>query len=110
LKNLGSPRGRLGYAADRFLIYATGGWAWGTLEISSATLPTESNALNGYALGAGVEYGVTPSLSVKGEYLYANLGSKNYFVDVGCSGLCDVGASVSTFRLGANWRFAGLGP
>lgn len=108
VKSLGSIRGRAGYAWDRFLIYGTGGWAWGTVETSSVILPPESHTLYGYALGGGLEYGVTQNLSVKGEYLYTHLDAMNYYVALGCPGNCDIGANVSTFRLGANWRFGSM--
>jgi len=109
VKNLGTVRGRIGYAADRFLVYASGGFAWGASDIALTGLTTESNTLDGYALGGGLEYGVTPDLSLKAEYLYAHLDPKNYFVAQGCPGPCDAGANVSIYRVGANWRFLGQG-
>ena len=112
LENLGTLRGRLGYAWDRLLVYGTGGWAWTsrmTASCPNCGLVPDSQSLSGYAVGGGLEYGVTPNLSIKAEYLYAHLGSANFFGSQGCPaafGICDMGANVSTFRIGANWRFA----
>ncbi len=32
----------------------------------------------GYAIGAGVEYALTPQISAKAEYLYTDIGSRTY--------------------------------
>ena len=110
--DLATVRGRIGYAWDRLLLYGTGGWAWSnvtaTCENCSLSGPvTERHALTGYALGAGLEYGVNPNFSLKAEYLYASLSPTNYFISAGCPGPCTIGAQVHTFLLGANLRFGG---
>ena len=103
VNNLGSARGRLGYAWDRVLVYGTGGFAWGAMTGAGFGV-SESHTLTGWAAGGGLEYGVTQNLSVKGEYLYTSLSAQNYFVGlVGPPN--DAGVNVSTVRLGANWRF-----
>jgi opacity protein-like surface antigen len=33
----------------------------------------DSHSLGGYTVGAGIEYGITPNLRAKAEYLYAHL-------------------------------------
>jgi outer membrane immunogenic protein len=114
VKDLGTLRGRVGYAWDRWLVYATGGWAWSDRVTvfcpgCTAAFNTESHSLNGYAVGGGVEYGITQNISMKAEYIYAHLNTATYFVPAGCPGPCDIGANVHTFRLGANWRFWGMG-
>jgi opacity protein-like surface antigen len=48
----------------------------------------------GGALGAGVEYGITPSLSLKAEYLYIAAASLEL-------------SHVNEVRFGVNWRFGG---
>jgi outer membrane immunogenic protein len=107
VKSLGTLRGRFGYAWDRVMVYGTGGFAWGRVSDSCdlCAVATETNTLTGYTVGAGVEYGITQSLSAKAEYLYVHLDPKNYFIDQGCFGGCGMGANVSLFRLGLNWRF-----
>lgn len=121
VKDLGTVRGRIGYAWDRILLYGTGGWAWShrvtsTLTATAATPPTisDSHSLDGYTVGGGVEYGFTPNLSLKVEYLYAHLDTTEYFVSQGCPGggaptsLCSLGANVNVVRAGLNWRFTGF--
>lgn len=84
LEWFGTLRGRVGFAADRALIYGTGGYAGGQVKASivNAGAPfVESSSAwrNGWTLGAGIEYSFTNSISAKAEYLYMNLGSKTLF-------------------------------
>jgi outer membrane immunogenic protein len=84
---IGTVRGRLGIlAAPSFLVYATGGLAYGDVKVNSSitdvvgagapTVATSSfsQTREGYTVGAGVEWMFAPSWSVKGEYLYYDLG------------------------------------
>lgn len=79
---LGTLRLRAGFAADRFLVYGTGGLAFGDIGThwydngGTFGLDTGSNMRVGWAAGAGVEYAVTDSASVKLEYLHFDLGSE----------------------------------
>jgi len=84
----GTVRGRLGYNLGGTLIYVTGGLAYGGVRTSTAysdyTAPatlnlhgmvSNSSTLTGWAAGAGVEYKIGPSWSLKGEYQFIDLGS-----------------------------------
>lgn len=82
---LGTLRGRLGYAIDNTLIYATGGLAYGHLK-SSASITTavvgapilagsQDEWRGGWTVGGGIEHMFAPNWSVKGEYLYYDLGT-----------------------------------
>jgi outer membrane immunogenic protein len=91
LEYLGTVRGRVGYAYDRALFYATGGFAYGKSEHHIDMLgPTgnlqfsgdSSDVKTGYAVGAGVEYAVTDNVTVKGEYLFFDLGKDTVNVAV----------------------------
>jgi outer membrane immunogenic protein len=74
---LGTLRGRLGYAfANNWLIYATGGGAFGHTWENFGFART-FNA--GYTLGGGVEYAITPNWSIKAEYLFVDLGRNKNF-------------------------------
>ena len=114
IKDLGTVRGRVGYAWDRILLYGTGGVAWShkaTVDFTCTgpcvpSAANDSHSLNGYTVGGGVEYGITPNLSAKAEYLYAHLEPTDYFVSLGCAGTCSTGANVNLVRLGLNWRFS----
>jgi len=75
----GTVRGRVGFLpAERILLYATGGLAYGGFSGSSWTLPldigTWSRTSVGWTVGAGVEAALGNDWSVKFEYLYMDLG------------------------------------
>jgi high affinity Mn2+ porin len=72
-------RGRVGYAFDHWLFYATGGFAWSQarfLEDSNLT-GNEDKVLGmrtGWALGAGAELAIAPGWTARLEYLYDRMG------------------------------------
>ncbi len=112
----GTVRGRLGYAFDRALVYATGGLAYGEVKNSAVAVTstpdyTIDKTAVGYALGGGVEYKIGGAWSVKGEYQYINLG-KNDPTSAGVSySSVAVGGTVNddayhTFRVGLNYHIA----
>lgn len=77
-----TARGRIGYAHDRWLAYATGGLALADLNVSDIATTTAGTAQSsshqvraGWTLGGGVEWRIMPQWSVKAEYLYADLGT-----------------------------------
>jgi len=81
----GTVRGRLGYALDKTLVYATGGFAYGSVKNSVADANAnydfrKETTATGYVVGGGFEHKVSPAWSIKGEYQYINLG-KNELVD-----------------------------
>ncbi len=107
LKTLATARGRVGVAADRALFYVTGGYAGGA--VTTKVQPNagqgykETKWLNGYAVGGGVEYAATDNVTVKGEYLYADLADKTY----GGAGAPQVktGFQDHILRGGVNYKF-----
>jgi outer membrane immunogenic protein len=84
---LGTTRARIGFVAtpdNRLLIYGTGGLAYGGGNANFSVYDfdnqigysgSKSNSRVGWTLGAGVEYAITNNVTIKGEYLYYNLGS-----------------------------------
>jgi len=81
----GTVRARVGYAMDNFLLYGTGGLAYGQLNIKqkldatngteSATWSSERDAWKmGWTVGAGVEYAMD-RWTLGLEYLYVDLGT-----------------------------------
>ncbi len=73
--------GRLGYTVDRALVYAKGGYAYygGSVTQFDALADTVKTAstsgVSGWTVGAGVEYKINPSLSLKAEYMHFDFGS-----------------------------------
>lgn len=91
LNYLGTVRGRIGVTYDRALFYATGGFAYGESEHRVDMLGAAGNlqfsgnrteVKTGYAVGAGLEYAVTNNFTVRGEYLYYDLGKDTVNVAV----------------------------
>ena len=78
----GTVRGRIGYAWDRFMVYGTGGFAFGQTRSSLimtdtfgfTAAGTNTTTRGGYVVGAGGEYAFTPNWSAKVEYQYIDLG------------------------------------
>lgn len=80
----GSTRGRIGYAADRVMPYATAGVAYGGHKLSGAdgvVSGRDDKTLVGYTVGAGVEGLVTDNITARVEYRYTDYGSKKF--DIG---------------------------
>lgn len=116
----GTLRGRLGFQpANGFLLYVTGGLAYGqgqlayttttratTLRLGGNVLTetlssfttTQDRILLGYAIGGGAEYAFHRNWSVKGEYLYVDLGDASM-------GTQTVNFKTSVARFGLNYRF-----
>ena len=78
----GSIRGRVGYAWDRVLIYATGGVAFAGTKINVSTpfsYDSASNSRVGWTVGGGVEYAVTNNWSIRAEYRYSDFGHPTFY-------------------------------
>jgi outer membrane immunogenic protein len=96
----GTVRGRAGYAINNILVYGTLGLAYGGLKGETAAGLTESRTLGGWAGGLGMEVGFTPNWTARAEYLYIDLGDRNYAITGSANGL-----ESSILRLGLNYRF-----
>ena len=59
---LSTVRGRVGYALDRFLVYGTGGAAFGNVRANFSNDPVSSATEAGWTVGAGVEVALAPKL------------------------------------------------
>jgi outer membrane immunogenic protein len=122
----GTVRGRIGYSADRFMLYATGGLAWASIETklgvdnvkvvevgnfsaeqlaALSTSASSTDARFGYAVGAGGEWAFDRNWSIKAEYIYLGF-------DSGSSSLSIPGATADASKLhlhtvkgGINYRF-----
>jgi outer membrane immunogenic protein len=73
----GSVRGRVGFAYDRALFYATGGVAFADIKdtfLAPGGYVALSRGRVGWTLGGGIEYAITNNWSVRGEYRYTDYG------------------------------------
>jgi outer membrane immunogenic protein len=89
LDTLGTVRARFGWLmTPLFLAYATGGFAYGETRLGTtfvcpqcitpaAISSTSSGIASGWTVGAGLEWQFAPQWSVKGEYLWVDLGSRS---------------------------------
>jgi len=84
---LSSTRGKVGWAWDRFMLYAAGGLATGEMDTTATYIARVSPALSftdahkfhtGYTVGGGAEYAVSNNVSFGVEYRYLNLGKETY--------------------------------
>lgn len=86
----GTVRGRIGYAWDRWMLYATGGLAYGEVKLEGTSTingtvggapfsvgktigHSETNI--GWTVGAGIEGALVDHWTWRAEYLYMDLGS-----------------------------------
>ncbi|WGJ13662.1 outer membrane beta-barrel protein [Methylocapsa sp. D3K7] len=121
---IGTVRGRLGYAWDRFLVYGTGGFAYGQVNSAisasaaigggaAAFTASENNSRTGFAVGGGFEYAVTNNLTLKTEYLYVNLGTNN-IINTSLLGVVGLNVNqktqVNIARAGINYKFNWFNP
>jgi outer membrane immunogenic protein len=127
---LGTVRGRVGFVPmDRMMVFGTGGLAYGNVDTrASAAFTTvaptgraslydgqHSSTQLGYTIGGGVEYALTNNVTLKGEYLYVDLG-RNSATATGVAGPAVANdtftarnnTEFSVARAGLNWKFNGF--
>ncbi len=104
LNYMGTLRGRLGVAFDRLLIYGTGGYAFGELEVTNDVAGiSDKNALSGWAAGGGIEYVWNKSITLRGEYIRLDYGSESYTSLP--AGSQDLSAGMNMFNFGLVTRY-----
>jgi outer membrane immunogenic protein len=119
LDYFGTVRGRLGFALDRFLVYGTGGFAYGgindELRVTNPAVVafadgTKHDTGTGWVAGGGVEFALDRHLSLKVEFQHLDFGSdKISAIIVPPPGNTITSNRIEhtfdTVRLGFNWRF-----
>jgi outer membrane immunogenic protein len=109
----GTVRGRVGYAFDRALVYATGGFAYGNVDTSLSapaapgTFERRNGTQVGFVAGGGLEYKIMPKWSLKAEYQYVDLGSERLVGTPGFAGFSTnaLDTAFHTVRVGLNYGF-----
>jgi outer membrane immunogenic protein len=102
---LSTVRGRLGYAADRFMPFITGGLAAGDIKASTPAFAGASTDRAGWTIGGGLEFAITNNWSAKAEYLYVDLGKFNCGLSCGVTATDNVSFTTNLVRAGVNYRF-----
>jgi outer membrane immunogenic protein len=100
----GTARGRLGVAFDRWLLYATGGIAYGEgqSDFSGLFVGTASSTRIGWAGGGGVEWAFFDNWSARLEYIHLDTGK----VDNSIGGfVVTTRFTDEVVRFGINYRF-----
>lgn len=104
--------GRVGYAFDRWLVYAKGGAAWARDRYSTNfyTIPAAEVAATrtGWTVGGGVEYAFAPNWSAKLEYNYMDFGNERVSFAPGFA--TDIDQQVHAVKFGVNYKFGPTGP
>src|SRR5712671_1189520 len=110
----GTVRGRIGYAAAGWLLYGTAGYAYGQVDTNANASAGPATAtfnardfMDGWTAGGGVEVQLAPRWSLKGEYLYVDLGRASHsFAFAGLPTLVDSAhVTLDVVRAGVNFRF-----
>jgi outer membrane immunogenic protein len=106
---LSTFRGRVGYAQDNWLFYATGGGALANVQHTVVGPPgaaTDTQLHWGWTAGAGVEVKLNPDWSAKVEYLYVGLQDKAYFnpAPVGFPANQNLRLDDHVVRVGVNYK------
>lgn len=115
IEAMGSVRGRLGYAAGKFLPYITGGLAWArhSFEYNYSFLVVGADVDDtqthfGWTLGAGLEAAVSERLRLKVEYAYSDFDEETYqgALTGGATPIfVDAEFDLHTVKAGLNYRF-----
>jgi len=106
--DLGTVRGRLGYALDRTLLYATGGLALAhqrevvTTGIGVGSIGTDIRDI-GWTAGGGLEYAIDPKWSARVEYLYMDLGGQLSRTNAPATDQTSL--KIQEVKLGLNYKF-----
>src|SRR3982075_1204799 len=110
VKDYGSLRGRLGVAFDRLFVFGTAGLACGSYltSYSSSAVPLTTNyhrTMDGWSVGAGLEYAFTNNVLGRIEYRHTDLGKAAFLnpsINVG-----ELGNHVKLddIRLGLAYKF-----
>jgi outer membrane immunogenic protein len=125
---VGTARARLGFLpTDRWMVYGTGGFAFGEVDTdaaSSATFLTTINGVpistvsrnsaaassvtkGGWTAGGGTEWAIAGAWSVKLEYLYVDLGHVTASTRLVPPFTTTSHVTDNIVRVGLNYRFGG---
>jgi outer membrane immunogenic protein len=99
---------RLGYAFDKTLVYAKGGYAFfdgPVTVVDPGEALTGVKGLNGWTVGGGIEYKIAPAWSVKAEYQFFDFGTTSVVMPPSDPDRFDNKLTVHTLKAGVNYHF-----
>ena len=106
---IGTLRGRFGYVFNPWMVYVTGGYAFaGTRVLDQPPAADQEKTLdihNGWTVGAGAEYALSPHWSARIEYLYDQFSDAS--AQFGSGTRYDSTMNFQELRIGLNRK---LGP
>ncbi len=84
---LGTVRARAGFVLGDFMIYGSGGYAYGLVDQKGSITPdnpattsgataSRSGIASGWALGGGIEYAIMPGMTLRLDYTHYDLGNQ----------------------------------
>lgn len=105
-----SARGRLGYAFDRALFYATGGVAIANVTFRAPWFPFPaaggaSATRAGWTVGGGLEFAFTPNWTGRVEYRYSDLGTASFAAPLPLGAANAVRIRDNAVRAGVAYKF-----
>jgi outer membrane immunogenic protein len=114
--------GRIGYAWDRVLLYAKGGYGWvgfngftvTNLNTGASFIGSGNNTASGWLVGGGLEWAFWENWSLRFEYNFLQLTRLDFSMPVGFpfntfDTFRNTNHNVQLATVGINWRF-GWGP
>ncbi len=126
---LGTARGRVGVAFNQFMVYGTGGFAYGDVDTRAVNYGPDGRTVNyigrasgfntGYVYGGGIEYALptgsflnffhSSAVTIKAEYLRYELNSNNLKDDganlINLNNGVKVKNEGNLARVGLNYKF-----
>ena len=112
LDYIATLRGRFGYAFDKTLLYATGGFAvssshFGRIDPNSGDEQLQPGLRTGWVVGGGIEYAFQQNWNARVEYLYSSFGSAGTTFANGAQYASSFDTQI--VRLGLNRKLGDLG-
>ncbi len=110
---LGSVGARAGFAWKNILIYATGGYAFlnngTTVSVNGVGVFNNTQSLNGFDVGGGLEYALSPNWSWRLEYRYYGFDRVTNNL-LNSARLVSESPTLNTVRVGATYRWFPVEP
>jgi opacity protein-like surface antigen len=112
----GAVLGRVGYAADRALIYGTTGLSWASTTLTRTqvagtvgtagpgTVETIDSTRSGFAVGGGLEYAIASRVRVGAEYRHGHTGDNTITFPLAQRATTST-SNTNGLQLSVNYRF-----